>query len=45
MQVPEDVADAALDGRLPGRNLREIDLANDYPPRLEIVAGIFARKG
>jgi DNA-binding transcriptional LysR family regulator len=41
----ERVADAALDGRLPGRNLRKIDLADDYQPHLEIVTGIFARKG
>ncbi|MGH3695440.1 MAG: LysR family transcriptional regulator [Pseudonocardiaceae bacterium] len=41
----ERVADAALEGRLPGRNLRKIDLADDYHPRLEIVTGIFARKG
>lgn len=41
----ERVADAALDGRLPGRGLRKIDLADDYQPRLEIVTGIFARKG
>lgn len=41
----ERVADAALDGRLPGQGLRKIDLANDYQPRLEIVTGIFARKG
>ncbi|MGH3775779.1 MAG: LysR family transcriptional regulator [Pseudonocardiaceae bacterium] len=41
----ERVADAALEGRLPGRNLRKIDLADDYQPRLEIVTGIFARKG
>jgi DNA-binding transcriptional LysR family regulator len=39
------VADAALDGRLPGRNLRKIDLADDYTPPLEIVTGIFARIG
>ncbi len=41
----ERVADAALEGRLPGRNLRKIDLAHDYEPALEIVTGIFARKG
>lgn len=41
----ERVADAALEGRLPGRGLRKIDLADDYQPRLEIVTGIFARKG
>lgn len=39
------VADAALEGRLPGRNLRKINLADDYQPRLEIVTGIFARPG
>ncbi|MBB5922469.1 hypothetical protein FHR81_003521 [Actinoalloteichus hoggarensis] len=41
----ERVADAALDGRLPGQGLRKIDLADDYQPRLEILTGIFARKG
>jgi hypothetical protein len=41
----ERVADAALDGRLPGRGLRKIDLGDDYLPSLEIVTGIFARKG
>jgi DNA-binding transcriptional LysR family regulator len=41
----ERVADAAIEGQLPGRGLRKIDLANDYQPPLEIVTGIFARKG
>ena len=41
----ERVADAALEGRLPGVGLRKIDLADDYHPRLEIVTGVFARKG
>lgn len=41
----ERVADAAVEGRLPGRSLRKIDLADDYEPRLEIVTGIFARRG
>lgn len=41
----ERVADAALEGRLPGQGLRKIALADDYQPRLEIVTGIFARKG
>ena len=42
--IAED--DPALpQGSLPGRNLRKIDLADDYQPRLEIVAGVFARKG
>jgi DNA-binding transcriptional LysR family regulator len=39
------VADAALEGRLPGQGLRKIILADDYQPPLEIVTGIFARKG
>lgn len=41
----ERVAEAALEGRLPGQGLRKITLADDYEPRLEIVTGIFARKG
>jgi DNA-binding transcriptional LysR family regulator len=41
----ERVADAAIQGRLPGEGLRKIDLADDYQPRLEIVTGILARKG
>jgi DNA-binding transcriptional LysR family regulator len=41
----ERVADAAIEGRLPGHGLRKIDLAEDYHPRLEIVTGLFARKG
>lgn len=40
----ERVADAVLDGRLPGPALRKIDLGEGYKPRLEIVTGIFARK-
>ncbi|ONI90402.1 LysR family transcriptional regulator [Actinosynnema sp. ALI-1.44] len=39
------VADAAIEGRLPGLGLRKIDLADDYRPRLEIVTGVFARQG
>ncbi|MBA2324841.1 MAG: LysR family transcriptional regulator [Pseudonocardiales bacterium] len=41
----ERVADAVLEGRLPGANLRKIDLADDYEPTLEIATGIFARTG
>ncbi|MBW4717356.1 LysR family transcriptional regulator [Saccharothrix obliqua] len=41
----ERVADAAIEGRLPGQGLRKIDLGDDYKPRLEIVTGIFSRKG
>ncbi|MEU0882496.1 hypothetical protein ABZ345_28145 [Lentzea sp. NPDC005914] len=45
MLTTERVADAVLEGRLFGRGLRKIDLADDYDPALEIVTGIFARKG
>ncbi|MBM7774304.1 DNA-binding transcriptional LysR family regulator [Actinokineospora baliensis] len=38
------VADAALDGRLPGQGLRKLTLADDYHPHLEIVTGILTRK-
>ena len=39
------VADAAVGGTLPGKNLRKVGLADDYSPALEIVTGIFMRKG
>ncbi|MFD9734638.1 LysR family transcriptional regulator [Umezawaea sp. NPDC059074] len=45
MLTTERVADAALEGRLPGRDLRKITLADDYDPALEIATGIFARTG
>jgi hypothetical protein len=39
-------ANAAADGRLPGGpDLRVIDLTTDYQPPLQLLAGIFARKG
>jgi DNA-binding transcriptional LysR family regulator len=39
-------AQAAIEGRLPGGpGIRVIPLASDYSPPLEILAGIFARKG
>jgi DNA-binding transcriptional LysR family regulator len=39
-------ADAAIDGRLPGGpGLRLVPLAGDYDPPLQLLAGIFARKG
>ena len=41
----ERVADAAIEGRLPGANLRKIVLGTGYEPELEIVTGIFARAG
>lgn len=41
----ERVAHAAVTGKLPGTNLRNIPLAHDYTPNLDIVTGIFARPG
>lgn len=39
-------ADATVEGRLPGGpNLRLVPLTNDYDPPLQLLAGIFARKG
>jgi DNA-binding transcriptional LysR family regulator len=39
-------AHAAAEGRLPGGpDLRVVHLTTDYQPRLELLAGIFARKG
>jgi DNA-binding transcriptional LysR family regulator len=39
-------ADAAIEGRLPGgTGLRLVALAHDYEPPLQLLAGIFARKG
>jgi hypothetical protein len=39
-------AEAAVEGRLPGGpDLRLVPLADDYNPPLQLLAGIFARKG
>jgi len=39
-------ADAAIEGRLPGGpDLRLVPLTHDYAPPLQLLAGIFARKG
>ncbi|MEU4806351.1 LysR family transcriptional regulator [Actinosynnema sp. NPDC023587] len=45
MLTTERVAHAAVTGTLPGTNLRNIPLAHDYTPDLQIVTGIFARPG
>ncbi|MFE9748272.1 LysR family transcriptional regulator [Saccharothrix saharensis] len=45
MLTTERVAHAAVTGKLPGTNLRNIPLAHDYKPDLQIVTGIFARPG
>jgi hypothetical protein len=34
-----------LEGHLPSRDLRKIDLNDDYQPAVEIVTGIFAHQG
>ncbi len=39
-------ADAAIEGRLPGGpDIRLVPLSDDYNPPLQLLAGIFARKG
>jgi hypothetical protein len=39
-------AEAAIEGRLPGGSgLRLVPLADDYDPPLQLLAGVFARKG
>ncbi|MFD7658463.1 hypothetical protein ACFV4N_31195, partial [Actinosynnema sp. NPDC059797] len=45
MLTTERVAHAAVTGKLPGTTLRDIALAHDYEPDLDIVTGIFARPG
>lgn len=40
------VADAAVAGRIPGgEGLRIVELADDYRPHLELVTGVFGRRG
>jgi DNA-binding transcriptional LysR family regulator len=46
MICAEAAAQAAIDGRLPGGpGLRVVPLTTDYIPPLQLLAGIFARKG
>jgi DNA-binding transcriptional LysR family regulator len=46
MICAEAAAKAAIDGRLPGGpGIRLVPLTTDYDPPLELLAGIFARKG
>ena len=46
MICAEAAAQAAIDGRLPGGpGIRVVPLTGDYHPPLELLAGIFARKG
>jgi DNA-binding transcriptional LysR family regulator len=46
MICAQAAAQAAIDGRLPGGSgIRLVPLTTDYDPPLELLAGIFARKG
>lgn len=46
MICTQAAAQAAIDGRLPGGpGIRAVPLTNDYDPPLQLLAGIFARKG
>ena len=46
MICAEAAAQAVIDGRLPGgRGIRVVPLTSDYDPPLQLLAGIFARKG
>lgn len=46
MLVTEGVGEAAGDGRLPtASGLRTIPLVNDLEPKLELLVGVFARRG
>jgi hypothetical protein len=42
MRTTERVAEAAVTGKLPGTNLRNISLVHDYSPGRRVVAGVFA---
>ncbi|WP_447002473.1 LysR family transcriptional regulator [Saccharothrix isguenensis] len=46
MIVSESIGRAAIEGRLPGGpNLRIVSFSADFNPMLELVTGVFARKG
>jgi DNA-binding transcriptional LysR family regulator len=46
MIVSQTIGQAAIEGRLPGGpGLRLVSLAGDFDPTLELVTGVFARKG
>ena len=46
MICAEAAAQAVIDGRLPGGSgIRVVPLTTDYDPPLQLLAGIFARKG
>jgi len=46
MIVSQAIGEAVVEGRLPGDpSMRLVDLADDFDPMLELVTGVFARKG
>ncbi|MEU3290487.1 LysR family transcriptional regulator [Streptomyces longwoodensis] len=46
MLCARSIGEAAVDGRLPtGEDFRLIDLADDFNPTLQLISGVFARKG
>ncbi|MEU6219072.1 LysR family transcriptional regulator [Streptomyces sp. NPDC047022] len=46
MLCARSIGQAAVDGRLPtGEDFRLIDFADDFDPMLQLVSGVFARKG
>ncbi|MEU6487304.1 LysR family transcriptional regulator [Streptomyces sp. NPDC046887] len=46
MLCARSIGEAAVDGRLPtGEGFRLIDLADDFAPVLQLVSGVFARRG
>jgi len=46
MVLSRAIGEAVLDGKLPGSpDFRLIDFADDFHPMLELVSGVFARKG
>jgi hypothetical protein len=46
MICTQAAARAVIDGRLPGGpGIRAVPLTTDYDPSLQLLAGIFARKG
>ena len=46
MVVTKGLSEAAVDGRLPATSgLRTVELAPDLQPRLELLVGVFTRRG
>jgi DNA-binding transcriptional LysR family regulator len=46
MLVTQSIGESVMEGKLPGApELRLVGLAEDFDPMLELIAGVFARKG